>query len=115
MSETFSQTFLQRLEQTRPCLAAKARLQIDKISGETVLLYPEGVVILNATGEAIVRLCDGSRSFHEILAVLSASYGSSPQQLESDVSEYLRMLYQQCLIELRWQSADQPGKEGQHE
>lgn len=33
--------------------AAKAQLQIDKVSGEPVLLYPEGVVLLNDPSAAI--------------------------------------------------------------
>ena len=33
-----------------------------------VLLYPEGAVLLNDTGAAILELCDGQRSVAEIAA-----------------------------------------------
>lgn len=92
--------FLQRLQRAKPCLASKARLQIDKVGGEPMLLYPEGVVLLNATGEAIVRLCDGTRSFPEILARLSAAYHTPAEHLEDDLSEYILKLHEQSLVEL---------------
>ena len=93
-------TFLQRLQSAKPLLAPKARLQIDKVSGEPVLLYPEGVVLLNATGEAIIQLCDGTRSFPEILARLSVTYSTPAEQLEDDLSEYILKLHEQSLVEL---------------
>lgn len=95
-----STPFLLHLLQAKPRLAGKVRLQTDKISGDQVLLYPEGVVLLNTTGEAIVRLCDGSHSFQQMLALLAERYSTTPEQLENDVSEYLYTLYEQCLIEL---------------
>lgn len=99
-------TFLQRLQTTRPRLAAKARLQTDRVSDEPVLLYPEGVVLLNATGAAIVRLCDGTRSFSEILAHLAADYNAPSEQLVDDLSEYIFKLHQQSLVELLEGRAD---------
>lgn len=95
-----SLTLLQRLRRAKPRLASKARLQIDRVSGEPVLLYPEGVVLLNATGEAILRLCDGTRSFSEILARLSVAYHTPTEQLEDDLSEYILKLHEQSLVEL---------------
>ncbi len=95
-----SLTFLQRLQSAKPRLAPKARLQIDKVSGEPVLLYPEGVVLLNTTGEAIIQLCDGTRAFSEILACLSVTYHTPAEQLEDDLSEYILKLHEQNLVEL---------------
>lgn len=95
-----SQAFLQRLRTTRPRLVAKARLQTDRVSGEPVLLYPEGVVLLNTTGKAILCFCDGTRTFPALLASLAAEYHTLASQLESDVSTFLFKLYRQSLIEL---------------
>lgn len=96
-----NQAFFQHLQTTRPRLVAKARVQTDKVSGEPVLLYPEGVVLLNATGVAIITLCDGMHSFPEILARLAADYNVPVSTLEADVGDYLFKLYQQSLVELR--------------
>ena len=35
---------------TRPRLSSRARVQMDKITGKPVMLYPEGALILNPTG-----------------------------------------------------------------
>jgi hypothetical protein len=56
---------------SRPQLARKARLRTDKLTGETLLLYPEHGLVLNPSAAAIVRLCDG-RSAGEIAAELGA-------------------------------------------
>ena len=106
-----SLTFLQRLHNARPRLVSKARLQVDKTSGEPVLLYPEGVVLLNATGEAILQLCDGTRSFLAILERLSETYSATTEQLEGDLSDYLFTLHQQSLIELLDEDSEPLGKE----
>lgn len=100
MSVSQSPAFLQRLSLAYPRLVSRARLQVDKHSGKPILLYPEGAVLLNATGEAIIRLCDGTRSFREMLSQLATAYNAPAQILENDVSVYLQGLHQQSLIEL---------------
>jgi pyrroloquinoline quinone biosynthesis protein D len=85
----------------RPTLAAKARMQIDKVSGEPVLLYPEGVVLLNETGAAIVKLCDGQHTFAEIVAALAEHYRVAPELLQHDVGNYILQLHKHSLMELR--------------
>jgi pyrroloquinoline quinone biosynthesis protein D len=92
--------FFQQLQTAYPRLAAKARLQIDKVSGEPVLLYPEGVVLLNGPSAAITRLCDGTRSFPEILAQLAEQYNTTASELAEDVGGYIFNLHQQSLLEL---------------
>ena len=84
---------------TRPRLAVKARLQTDKVSGKPALLYPEGVLLLNPTGAAIVELCDGQRTFAEMVTTLAARYNSSPESLSGDVAEYLGRLRERGLLE----------------
>jgi hypothetical protein len=56
---------------SRPQLARKARLRTDRISGETLLLYPEHGLVLNPSAAAILRLCDG-RAVRDIAADLAA-------------------------------------------
>ena len=57
-----------------PRLAPHVRLAFDSSRGMPVLLAPESVTTLNDTGAAIVRLCDGTRTSDEIIAVLRDSY-----------------------------------------
>jgi pyrroloquinoline quinone biosynthesis protein D len=42
-----------------------------------VLLYPEGIVKLNATGGEILRCCDGKTSVAELIDRLARSYNAS--------------------------------------
>ena len=81
-----------------PKIARKARLQIDKVSGQPFLLYPEGLLQLNATGAAIVTLCDGRHSTWEIVEELAERYSTTPQALRSDIEEYLQVLHKHALL-----------------
>jgi pyrroloquinoline quinone biosynthesis protein D len=83
----------------RPRLVAKARMQIDKVSGEPVLLYPEGLLLLNTTGAAIIQLCDGKHTFLEIVMELAAQYNISSEVLRSDVGDYLVRLHKCALMD----------------
>ncbi len=81
-----------------PKIARKARLQIDRVSGKPILLYPEGLLQLNTTGAAIVVLCDGHHRTQEIVEELARRYHTTPEALRSDVEEYLQMLYRHTLL-----------------
>ena len=85
----------------RPVLAPKVRLQTDRVSKEPILLFPEGVVQLNATGIAIAQYCDGLHTIQEIVEELAKSYHISTVELQGDVEEFLRALYNSSLLEFR--------------
>ena len=57
-----------------PQLRRGVRLSFDHVRETHVLLFPEGVLVPNATAAAILELCDGARSVTEITAVLSQRY-----------------------------------------
>jgi hypothetical protein len=57
--------------ESRPRLSRKARAHKDRLSGRTLLLYPEHGLVLNDSAAAIVALCDG-RSIAEIAGTLAA-------------------------------------------
>lgn len=59
---------------SNPRLAPHVRLAVDHTRGAPVLLAPESVTTLNDTGAAVVRLCDGTRTPDEIVAVLRDRY-----------------------------------------
>jgi pyrroloquinoline quinone biosynthesis protein D len=79
-----------------PRLHAKARLQRDDVRGRDVLLYPEGLVALNATGREILGLCDGVRSLGAIVATLEQRFGTTG--LAPDVAAFLDGLAAKGLV-----------------
>jgi pyrroloquinoline quinone biosynthesis protein D len=84
----------------RPCLASKARLHEDRVRGEVVLLWPEGVVRLSATATAVLALCDGRRTFADLVAELAGRYDSDVEVLAEDVSDLLARFRARGLIVL---------------
>ena len=78
-----------------PVLWRLARLDFDPVRQQRVLLYPEGVVLLNDTGAAILALCDGRRSIAAIAAALEEQYRCD---VTADVIEYLSRLAERELI-----------------
>ena len=80
---------------TVPVLWRLARLDFDPVRQRHVLLYPEGTVLLNDTGAAILDLCDGQRSVTEIARILQERYGTD---VTADVVEYLSGLAERELV-----------------
>jgi pyrroloquinoline quinone biosynthesis protein D len=80
-------------------LAPKARVRIDPATDEPALLFPEGALLLNPTGAAIVELCDGKCTFAALVAKLAARYDAPANELEGDVSEYLQRLVDEGLVQ----------------
>ncbi|MGH3962171.1 MAG: pyrroloquinoline quinone biosynthesis peptide chaperone PqqD [Pseudonocardiaceae bacterium] len=58
----------------RPQLRRGVRAGTDPLSGETVLLFPEGVLIMNETAAAVVRQCDGRHSVADVLQSVGEVY-----------------------------------------
>jgi pyrroloquinoline quinone biosynthesis protein D len=73
-----------------------ARLDYDPARQRPVLLYPEGAVLLNDTGRAILELVDGERTVAQIAAELSERYNTD---VTADVTEYLSHLAERELIQ----------------
>ena len=78
-----------------PRLWRLARLDFDPVRQRPVLLYPEGAVLLNETGAAILELCNGSRTVGEIVTILTERYHAD---VSADVTEYLTTMAGRELI-----------------
>lgn len=78
-----------------PKLWRMARLQFDPVRQRSVLLYPEGAVLLNDTGAAILELCDGRHTVREIVDILAERYRAD---VSADVTEYLNSMANRELI-----------------
>jgi len=84
----------------RPKLSSRARLQTDKVTGKPVLLYPEGVLMLNPTGHAIVMLCTGETTFQEMVTKLASRYKISAEEISPQIANYLNRLRERNLLEM---------------
>ena len=82
-------------ETSVPVIWRLARLDFDPVRQQRVLLYPEGVVLLNETGGTILDLCDGHRSIAAIAAILKERYH---RDVAADVIEYLSQLVERELV-----------------
>jgi pyrroloquinoline quinone biosynthesis protein D len=80
---------------TVPRLWRLARLEYDTVRQRHVLLYPEGAVLLNDTGAAILELCNGTRTVDQIVAILSERYQAD---VSEDVNEYLGQMADRELV-----------------
>jgi pyrroloquinoline quinone biosynthesis protein D len=81
---------------TTPRLAAKARMKWDAVRATHLLLFPEGVLVLNKTASEVLALCDGQRTVADIVKILAAQYASAA--VAADVQEILVKLAEKGLV-----------------
>jgi coenzyme PQQ biosynthesis protein PqqD len=79
----------------RPLLVRHARYRWDEIRQQHQLLFPEGILVLNDAGAAIVRLCDG-RSLDDLVLALTDQFANQPAREE--VLDFLQRLSQKGLL-----------------
>jgi coenzyme PQQ biosynthesis protein PqqD len=84
---------------TRPRIAAKARLRYDRKAERTMLLYPEKGLVLNPTAADIAKLCTGDHSVGAIVDQLASKYGKEATVIEREVMDFLSALAERGLLE----------------
>jgi len=82
----------------RPAIGRGFRLQWEPAQSAHVLLYPEGMVKLNASAGEILRRCDGLRSMAEIVADLEQAFGRTG--LAGDVEAFVSMAVEKGWLEI---------------
>jgi coenzyme PQQ biosynthesis protein PqqD len=84
---------------TRPRIAAKARLRYDRKADRTMLLYPEKGLVLNPTAADIAKLCTGDHSVGAIVDQLASRYGKEATVIEREVMDFLSALAERGLLQ----------------
>jgi pyrroloquinoline quinone biosynthesis protein D len=87
-------------DNSKPRLADKARLKWDAVREKHLLLFPEGVLVLNKTAHDVLALCDGQRTIAEIVKALAAQYAVDTNAIDADVREILQRLAQKTFVTL---------------
>jgi len=79
-----------------PKLRTGVRLTFDHVRETHVLLFPEGVLVPNATAAAVLHLCDGATSVEAITAKLGDRYQGVQ---ENDIVAVLDRLGRRRVVE----------------
>jgi len=84
--------------QSRPAIGRGFRLQWEAAQNAFVLLYPEGMIKLNASAGEILKRCDGAATIGEITASLEQAF--STQGLQDDVLAFVAMAHDKRWVSL---------------
>ena len=69
--------------------------------GQPVLLFPEGAIKVRATGLAILKLCDGQRTFSDIVGELHRTYpDASAERIRQEAGNFLEQLNAKRIVNL---------------
>jgi pyrroloquinoline quinone biosynthesis protein D len=84
--------------QSRPTIGRGFRLQWEAAQNAFVLLYPEGMIKLNASAGEILKRCDGASTIDEITASLEQAF--STKGLKDDVFAFMAMAHEKHWVSL---------------
>jgi coenzyme PQQ biosynthesis protein PqqD len=80
-------------------LAPRARVKVDRITGDRVLLYPEQALVLSDSAARIADLCRAEISVAAIIdRLVSETPGTSRERIEADVLGFLGALRERVLL-----------------
>ena len=85
-------------DQCRVLLARGVRLRADPLTGEPLLLFPEGILPLDASTHDILLRCNGELTLAGIVLALSEEYEAEPDVLRADVAGCLTQLRAEMLV-----------------
>jgi len=64
-----------------------------------MIVYPERGLVLNETGAAIAKKCDGTRTLAAIIDELAGEHGVARADIERDVVAFVQDLLDKRLLE----------------
>ena len=65
-----------------------------------LVLFPEGAMKVEGTGLAILSLCDGQRTFTDIIAELQRQYfGADLKRIREDATTFLEQLHEKRIVD----------------
>jgi pyrroloquinoline quinone biosynthesis protein D len=82
-----------------PAIGYGLRLQWEPVQNAHVLLYPEGMIKLNASAGEIMKRCDGQRTVADITADLERAFSAT--DLAKDVEAFVAMAVNKHWLEIR--------------
>jgi pyrroloquinoline quinone biosynthesis protein D len=85
------------LDSSQPRLAAGCRW--GKQGEDPVVLFPEGLIRLQGTGQSVLELCDGERTLRQIVETLSKRYSTDTTKIREDVASFLETLQQKRVVD----------------
>ena len=78
-------------DQSRPRLGKGVKLRVEG-DGTTMLLVPEGALVLNSPAAAALELVDGNHSVDEIVAAIVERFDVALERAHADVHELFERL-----------------------
>jgi len=86
------------LDSSQPRLAAGCRWGTQ--GADQVVLFPEGMIRLQGTGQNVLELCDGERTVQQIVDVLVVRFnGADRVKIREDVGGFLEALQQKRIVD----------------
>ena len=83
---------------SQPRLAAGCRWATH--AEKPVVLYPEGMIRIQGTGQDILELCDGERTVQQIVEVLAQKFAAAdPAKILDDVGTFLEALQKKRIVD----------------
>jgi hypothetical protein len=86
---------------TGPTYQRKSDVRFRIMDGEAVVLLQDAaeVLVLNEVGTRILQLVDQGGTEEQVLAVLLEEFEVAPEDLESDLREFLAEMLEQGIVE----------------
>lgn len=84
---------------SRPRLPKGVKLRHDTVRGSWMLLAPERAFEIDEVAASVLELCDGTRSFSEIVAELATKFAADPAEIGADVQVMLGDLAEKRVLE----------------
>ncbi|HJT83017.1 MAG TPA: pyrroloquinoline quinone biosynthesis peptide chaperone PqqD [Nitrososphaeraceae archaeon] len=78
-----------------PLLSSKVRVRWDPIRQKYLLLFPEGLFVLNQTAHEIINMCNGKNKVITIVNSLGDKYKT---HVDTDIRELLSRLVEKRLL-----------------